>query len=282
MLAALERAGGGTPLVIGDRLETDIAGAAGLGWDSLLVLTGITQREDLAGSLIVPTFVGDDLSALFAPPARLEAPRGPGVCWPRNRTRPKEIPMTTLEEVRKSIEAVIGNLTPAKAQELAKSLSDPGTAKEQVSKLAADMLVWSQRSRERLKEFVSREVSSQMNSVGVATQADLDAVKKRVRDLERARRHDRVRAAFDGQEVDREEVGGQEVARKSDREADDRPHPRDRLRAPSAARRRARAPGAGEQSGGSAGRGGRGAGDRRREPGDEGRHRWSPTTPRCR
>jgi len=55
--------------------------------------------------------------------------------------------MTTLEEVRKSIEAVIGNLTPAKAQELAKSLSDPGTAKEQVSKLAADMLVWSQRSR---------------------------------------------------------------------------------------------------------------------------------------
>ena len=45
MLAALERAGGGTPLVIGDRLETDIAGAAGLGWDSLLVLTGITQAR---------------------------------------------------------------------------------------------------------------------------------------------------------------------------------------------------------------------------------------------
>jgi HAD superfamily hydrolase (TIGR01457 family) len=70
MLAALERAGGGTPLVIGDRIETDIAGAAGLGWDSLLVLTGITQREDLPGSRIVPTFVGDDLSALFAPAAR--------------------------------------------------------------------------------------------------------------------------------------------------------------------------------------------------------------------
>jgi HAD superfamily hydrolase (TIGR01457 family) len=38
---ALERAGGGTPLVVGDRLDTDIAGAAALGWDSLLVLTGI-------------------------------------------------------------------------------------------------------------------------------------------------------------------------------------------------------------------------------------------------
>jgi glycerol-1-phosphatase len=69
MLAALERAGGGTPLVIGDRMETDVAGALGLGWDSLLVLTGITHREDLAGSTIAPTFVGDDLAVLFAPPA---------------------------------------------------------------------------------------------------------------------------------------------------------------------------------------------------------------------
>lgn len=93
--------------------------------------------------------------------------------------------MTTLEDVRKTIEAVIENLTPAKAQDLAKGLSDPGTAKEQVSKVAADMLEWSQRSRDRLKEFISREIASQMKSMGVATQADLDALKKRVRDLER-------------------------------------------------------------------------------------------------
>ncbi|MGZ5295989.1 MAG: HAD-IIA family hydrolase [Actinomycetota bacterium] len=66
MLAALERAGGGRPLVIGDRLETDIAAAAGLGWDSLLVLTGISRPEDLAASPITPTFVAEDLSALFA------------------------------------------------------------------------------------------------------------------------------------------------------------------------------------------------------------------------
>jgi polyhydroxyalkanoate synthesis regulator phasin len=97
----------------------------------------------------------------------------------------KEIPMTTLEDVRKTIESVIENLTPAKAQDLAKGLSDPGTAKEQVSKVAADMLEWSQRSRDRLKEFISREITSQMKAMGVATQTDLDAVKKRVRDLER-------------------------------------------------------------------------------------------------
>jgi polyhydroxyalkanoate synthesis regulator phasin len=94
--------------------------------------------------------------------------------------------MTTIDEVRKTIEAVIGNLTPAKAQDLAKSLSDPGTAKEQVSKMAADLLEWSQKSRDRLKEVVSREIASQLNSMGgLATQSDLDAVKKRVRDLER-------------------------------------------------------------------------------------------------
>lgn len=68
MLSALERAGGGTPLVIGDRLETDIAAAVALGWDSLLVLTGIAKAADVAGSPFAPTVVADDLSALFLPP----------------------------------------------------------------------------------------------------------------------------------------------------------------------------------------------------------------------
>jgi len=66
--AAREAGGGGRPLVVGDRLDTDVAGAARLGWDSLLVLTGITSREDLGRSDVAPTFVGDDLLALFDPP----------------------------------------------------------------------------------------------------------------------------------------------------------------------------------------------------------------------
>lgn len=65
--AALERAGGGDPLVVGDRLDTDIAGAAAIGWHSLLVLTGISTREEAAGSATPPTYVGDDLGALFEP-----------------------------------------------------------------------------------------------------------------------------------------------------------------------------------------------------------------------
>ena len=62
--AALDRAGGGRPLVIGDRLDTDIEGASRLGWDSLLVLTGITGRADLGTATVRPTYVAEHLGEL--------------------------------------------------------------------------------------------------------------------------------------------------------------------------------------------------------------------------
>jgi glycerol 3-phosphatase-2 len=62
--AARRRAGGGTPLVIGDRLETDIDGARRLGWDSAVVLTGIATRDALRGAPFSATYVLDDLSVL--------------------------------------------------------------------------------------------------------------------------------------------------------------------------------------------------------------------------
>jgi ribonucleotide monophosphatase NagD (HAD superfamily) len=63
--AGLRRAGGGRPLVIGDRIDTDIAGAARLGWDSLLVLSGVSTEEEIASSPASPTFVADDVTALL-------------------------------------------------------------------------------------------------------------------------------------------------------------------------------------------------------------------------
>lgn len=66
-LAARETGGGGRTLVVGDRLDTDIAGAEALGWDSLLVLWGISTMEDLEDSPVRPTKVAEDLSALFTP-----------------------------------------------------------------------------------------------------------------------------------------------------------------------------------------------------------------------
>ena len=62
--SALARVGGVHPLVVGDRLDTDIAGAAALGWDCLLVLTGVHGRGDIPDAGPHPTFVAADLRAL--------------------------------------------------------------------------------------------------------------------------------------------------------------------------------------------------------------------------
>jgi len=73
--AAGEDTGAQHPLVVGDRLDTDIAGAAAMGWDSLLVLTGASRLEDLPASAATPTFVARGLAALLEtrPPARARA-----------------------------------------------------------------------------------------------------------------------------------------------------------------------------------------------------------------
>jgi HAD superfamily hydrolase (TIGR01457 family) len=68
--AARKRAGAESPLVIGDRIDTDVAGADALGWDSLLVLTGVSTRDDVAASPVRPTFVADDLRVLVEPEAQ--------------------------------------------------------------------------------------------------------------------------------------------------------------------------------------------------------------------
>ena len=68
--AALERAGGGRPLVIGDRLDTDIAGPRACGWDSLLVLTGIIDARRPSRGAGRPDLRGDDLVASCSPTGR--------------------------------------------------------------------------------------------------------------------------------------------------------------------------------------------------------------------
>jgi len=74
---SVERVGARRPLVVGDRLDTDVLGAVRGGADSLLVLTGVVDREELlaapAGSR--PTYVSSDLRALLVPqhPVVLEA-----------------------------------------------------------------------------------------------------------------------------------------------------------------------------------------------------------------
>lgn len=94
--------------------------------------------------------------------------------------------MYTVSDIRRFMEGAIGKLTPAKAQELAKSVRS-GQGKEQVAKTAQELLEWSNKNRQRISDLVRSEVRSQMASVGVASKDELDALKKRVRELERAK-----------------------------------------------------------------------------------------------
>jgi len=62
------------PLVVGDRLDTDIAGAHRAALDSLLVLTGVSSRDDVERTPPEqrPTYVADDLTALFTVTSSVE------------------------------------------------------------------------------------------------------------------------------------------------------------------------------------------------------------------
>jgi ribonucleotide monophosphatase NagD (HAD superfamily) len=61
----IERLGLLSPLVIGDSFQTDIAGARNAGLDSLLVLTGVSNRQMLETSETLPTYVAEDLRILL-------------------------------------------------------------------------------------------------------------------------------------------------------------------------------------------------------------------------
>ncbi|MDH4158748.1 MAG: HAD hydrolase-like protein, partial [Actinomycetota bacterium] len=59
---------GGRVLVVGDRLDTDIAGARAAGLASALVLSGVTDGDVLAAAApdVRPDVVADDLAGLVA------------------------------------------------------------------------------------------------------------------------------------------------------------------------------------------------------------------------
>ena len=78
---ALARGTFDSPLVVGDRLDTDIAGANAAGLPSLLVLCGVSTADDMVRAAVWerPNYVAADLRSLYA---RTDALRvGPHPAW---------------------------------------------------------------------------------------------------------------------------------------------------------------------------------------------------------
>lgn len=78
---ALARGSFRTPLVVGDRLDTDIAGADAAGLPSLMVLTGVSTADDMvrAAPSERPGYLGADLRSLFSDAETLRI--GPHPAW---------------------------------------------------------------------------------------------------------------------------------------------------------------------------------------------------------
>ena len=76
------RSGAKRPVVVGDRLDTDIEGANGVGAPSLLVLTGVATLAELLGAApkLRPTYLGSDLRSLLRAAPAVSVTEGSAEC----------------------------------------------------------------------------------------------------------------------------------------------------------------------------------------------------------
>jgi polyhydroxyalkanoate synthesis regulator phasin len=90
-----------------------------------------------------------------------------------------------LDTVRRYVEAGRDALTPKKAEELARALIEQGQARaDQAGRIARDLIDWSKKNSERLRDTISHEVQRQMSRAGVASKEEIESLKRRIRELE--------------------------------------------------------------------------------------------------
>ncbi len=78
----IQRLGGERPLMVGDRIDTDIEGGINAGVDTLLVMTGVTGPTELVAAVEAtrPTYVAADLGGLLEPQPLVDLDEGAFSC----------------------------------------------------------------------------------------------------------------------------------------------------------------------------------------------------------
>lgn len=114
MQESVERTSAVRPLVVGDRLDTDIEGANRVGIHSLLVLTGVCDWQDLLGAepVLRPTYLDHDLRGLLVPQPQVEISREGGTL--RSRCGSVEVSVPVADSVGPGHTALSHRTTPTR------------------------------------------------------------------------------------------------------------------------------------------------------------------------
>ncbi|HEV8572870.1 MAG TPA: hypothetical protein VGR49_07475 [Actinomycetota bacterium] len=90
-----------------------------------------------------------------------------------------------LDGIRKFVRKRFEGVSSRRPEELARALAQQGQAtREQATRIAHEVVEWSKKNREVITEVVQREVRKQMARLGAATKEEINALRRRVRDLE--------------------------------------------------------------------------------------------------
>lgn len=132
---AVRRTGARRPLAVGDRLDTDVAGAVAAGMDSLLVLTGVAGPAELlqAAPGARPTYVAADLSGLHTrhPVTRLAGRRAVCGGWSARLAGSTVLVEPLVDLVRSAVDDGVDALRAACA--LAWRAADAGELRDDVT-----------------------------------------------------------------------------------------------------------------------------------------------------
>lgn len=107
---SVERSGAQHPLVVGDRLDTDVEGANAVGCASLLVLSGVTHPADLLAAPAVqrPNYLAADAGGLLVPHSRPELTADGARCggWTVARSRTSAFTLSRGSEPASHLDAL--------------------------------------------------------------------------------------------------------------------------------------------------------------------------------